>query len=97
MHCVLDSSATLAWILAGEVKPANEALLTETGEHGAMAHGLWPIDIPTCCGLPNDADGSASLNEPGRLPSRANCRSWLTNALPRRRSERYRHSLRAWA
>jgi predicted nucleic acid-binding protein len=44
MHCVLDSSAALAWILPGEATPATEALLTEIGEHGAMAPGLWPIE-----------------------------------------------------
>ena len=28
MHCVLDSSVALAWVLPGEATPATEALLT---------------------------------------------------------------------
>ena len=44
-HCVLDSSVALAWVLPGEATPATEALLTAVGEHGAVAPGLWPLEI----------------------------------------------------
>jgi predicted nucleic acid-binding protein len=44
MHCVLDSSAALAWVLPGEATPATEAMLTAVGELGAIAPGLWPLE-----------------------------------------------------
>lgn len=44
MHCVLDSSVALAWVLPGEATPATEALLTRVGEVGAAAPGLWPLE-----------------------------------------------------
>ena len=43
-HCVLDSSATIAWVLPGEATKATEALLTAVGEQGAAAPGLWPLE-----------------------------------------------------
>jgi predicted nucleic acid-binding protein len=43
-HCVLDSSAALAWVLPGEANPATEALLAAVGELGAVAPGLWPLE-----------------------------------------------------
>jgi predicted nucleic acid-binding protein len=39
-HCVLDSSAALAWILPGEATAATAALLTDIANDGAMAPGL---------------------------------------------------------
>lgn len=45
MHCVLDSSAALAWLLPGEAVPATEALLATVGTVGATAPGLWPLEI----------------------------------------------------
>jgi predicted nucleic acid-binding protein len=44
MHCVLDSSVALAWVLPGEATPATEAVLTAVGELGAVAPGLWPLE-----------------------------------------------------
>src|ERR1700712_3821353 len=45
MHCVLDSSVTLTWVLPGEGTPATDALLSVVGELGAVAPGLWPLEI----------------------------------------------------
>ena len=45
MHCVLDSSVALAWLLPGEAVPATEALLAMVGTLGAAAPGLWPLEI----------------------------------------------------
>ena len=44
MHCVLDSSAALAWILPGEHTSATDQLLADVGEHGAIVPALWPIE-----------------------------------------------------
>jgi predicted nucleic acid-binding protein len=44
MHCVVDSSAALAWVLPGEATAATEKLLTAVGEVGALAPGLWPLE-----------------------------------------------------
>jgi predicted nucleic acid-binding protein len=44
-HCVLDSSAALAWILPGEATAATAALLTDIANDGAMAPGLWPLEL----------------------------------------------------
>jgi predicted nucleic acid-binding protein len=44
MHCVLDSSVTLTWLLPGEATPATEALLATVGDLGAIAPGLWPLE-----------------------------------------------------
>ena len=44
MHCVLDSSAALAWVLPGEATPATEALLEMVGSLGAAAPALWPLE-----------------------------------------------------
>jgi predicted nucleic acid-binding protein len=45
MHCVLDSSAALAWVLPGEAIPATDALLAEVGDQGAVVPGLWLLEI----------------------------------------------------
>ena len=45
MYCVLDCSAALAWVLPGEATEATNALLTVTAEAGALAHGLWPLEV----------------------------------------------------
>jgi predicted nucleic acid-binding protein len=45
MHCVLDSSAALAWVLPGEANPATDVLLTAVGGEGAIAPGLWPLEV----------------------------------------------------
>ena len=45
MHCVLDSSAALAWVLPGEATASTEALLEAVGSLGAVAPSLWPLDI----------------------------------------------------
>ena len=44
MHCVLDSSAALAWVLPSEDTAATDQLLAEVGEHGAVVPALWPIE-----------------------------------------------------
>jgi predicted nucleic acid-binding protein len=44
MHCVLDSSATLAWVLPGEATAATDALLAKVAEHGAVVPSLWPVE-----------------------------------------------------
>jgi predicted nucleic acid-binding protein len=44
MHCVVDSSVALAWVLPGEATPATEGLLAEVGDLGAAAPGLWPLE-----------------------------------------------------
>ena len=44
MHCVLDSSAALAWVLPGEATPATEALLETVGSLGAVAPALWLLE-----------------------------------------------------
>lgn len=45
MHCVVDSSAALAWVLPGQATAATEALLDVIGDQGAVAPGLWPLEI----------------------------------------------------
>src|ERR1700712_271621 len=45
MHCVLDSSVTLTWVLPGEGTPATDALLSVVGELGAVAPGLLPLEV----------------------------------------------------
>ncbi len=44
VHCVLDSSVALAWILPGEATPVTDALLTVVGEQGAIVPGLWALE-----------------------------------------------------
>ena len=44
MHCVLDSSAALAWVIPGEATQATEALLETVGSLGAVAPALWPLE-----------------------------------------------------
>jgi predicted nucleic acid-binding protein len=44
-HCVLDTSAALAWVLPGEAAAATDALLATVGELGAVVPGLWPLEI----------------------------------------------------
>ena len=43
--CVLDSSAALAWVLPNENSAANDALLDQITGGGAVAPGLWPLEI----------------------------------------------------
>jgi len=43
--CVLDSSVALAWVLPGEGDAATEALLDRVATAGAVAPGLWPLEI----------------------------------------------------
>ncbi len=45
MHCVLDCSAALAWVLPGQATEATNALLTAIAEAGAVAPGLWPLEV----------------------------------------------------
>ena len=45
MHCVLDCSAALAWVLPGEATAATAALLTDIAEAAACAPSLWPLQI----------------------------------------------------
>ena len=45
MHCVLDCSAALAWVLPGAATDATNRLLTDIAEAGAVAPGLWPLEI----------------------------------------------------
>jgi predicted nucleic acid-binding protein len=44
-HCVVDSSAALSWVLPGEATHDTDALLTAVGDLGAVAPGLWPLEI----------------------------------------------------
>ena len=43
--CVLDSSAALAWVLPAENHVASDALLDKIVEGGAVAPGLWRLEI----------------------------------------------------
>jgi predicted nucleic acid-binding protein len=43
--CVLDCSAALAWVLPGEATEATNTLLTNVAESGAVAPGLWPLEV----------------------------------------------------
>jgi predicted nucleic acid-binding protein len=45
VHCVLDSSAALAWVLPGQATTIIEALLADVSEDGAAAPGLWPLEV----------------------------------------------------
>lgn len=45
MHCVLDCSAALAWVLPGQATEATNALLTAIAGAGAVAPGLWPLEV----------------------------------------------------
>lgn len=44
MSFVLDNSVALAWCFEDERTPAIDALLQRTGEQGAVAPGLWPLE-----------------------------------------------------
>lgn len=44
-HCILDSSAALAWVLPGEARPAIEELLDRVAVSGATVPALWPFEI----------------------------------------------------
>jgi predicted nucleic acid-binding protein len=41
---ILDSSVALAWFLPGNRAPT-EALLDQVTEAGALAPGLWPLEV----------------------------------------------------
>lgn len=45
MRCVLDCSAALAWVLPGEATEASNNLLSVVAEEGAVAPGLWPLEV----------------------------------------------------
>ncbi len=60
MHCVVDDSASLAWVLPGEASLATEALLDAIGEEGAAAPGLWPLEIANILGV-SERRGRISL------------------------------------
>ena len=62
MHCVLDSSVALVWVLPGEATPATETLLTAVGELGAAAPGLWPLETANAL-LMAERRGRLSLAE----------------------------------
>lgn len=44
-RCVLDSSVALAWVLPGERTQAVEGLLDAVAADGALAPGLWPLEV----------------------------------------------------
>ena len=44
-RCVLDSSVALAWVLPGESSDATDALLDDIANDGAMAPGLWTLEV----------------------------------------------------
>ncbi len=43
--CVLDSSVALSWFLPGETTSRTDALLNRVALEGAVAPGLWPLEI----------------------------------------------------
>ena len=45
MSLVLDSSATLAWILADETAPAIARVFEAVAERGAVVPGLWWLEV----------------------------------------------------
>jgi predicted nucleic acid-binding protein len=45
MHCVLDSSSALAWVLPGESSTASVTLLADIADQGAATTGIWPLEI----------------------------------------------------
>jgi predicted nucleic acid-binding protein len=45
VHCVLDSSSALAWVLPGESNAISAALLADIADQGAVTTGLWPLEI----------------------------------------------------
>jgi predicted nucleic acid-binding protein len=45
VHCVLDSSSALAWVLPGESNVTSVALLSDIAELGAVTTGIWPLEI----------------------------------------------------
>jgi predicted nucleic acid-binding protein len=45
MSLVLDSSVALSWCFEDEQTPATTALLHRIAEAGAMAPGLWPLEV----------------------------------------------------
>jgi predicted nucleic acid-binding protein len=45
MHCVLDSSSALAWVLPGEASTSNVALLADIAQQGAATTGIWPLEV----------------------------------------------------
>jgi predicted nucleic acid-binding protein len=44
-HCVLDSSAALAWVLPAEGSEAADQLLERIVIEGAVVPSLWPLEI----------------------------------------------------
>ena len=45
MSLVLDASLTLSWYFAEETTPAAEAVLERVSETGAVAPGLWRLEV----------------------------------------------------
>lgn len=45
MSCVLDSSVTLAWVLADETTDAIRQLFDRIAEDGASVPGLWRLEV----------------------------------------------------
>jgi predicted nucleic acid-binding protein len=74
VHCVLDCSAALAWVLPGEATAASNALLTTIAEAGAVAPGLWSLEIANVLWLSerrgrlNQADRTQALAMLADLP-----------------------------
>jgi predicted nucleic acid-binding protein len=62
MHCVLDSSVALAWVLPGEATPATESLLAAVAEMGAAAPGLWLLETANVLCI-SERRGRISLSE----------------------------------
>jgi predicted nucleic acid-binding protein len=81
MHCVLDCSAALAWVLPTEATAATDELLARIAEAGAVAPGLWPLEIANVLmvserrGRISLADRSRALAVLGELPIRIDDRT----------------------
>ena len=45
MSFVLDRSVTLAWCFEDERSDATDALLRQAAVSGAVAPGLWPLEV----------------------------------------------------
>lgn len=45
MSVVLDSSATIAWLMANERDEAIESLFDQVAENGAIAPSLWRLEV----------------------------------------------------
>jgi predicted nucleic acid-binding protein len=43
--CVLDASVTVSWFIPSEANAAAEAVLDAVVQGGALAPGLWPLEV----------------------------------------------------